>query len=314
MPFVGLIAAVALSSSAMPQFTPHPCAAELAAAGARCGTVTVPENRAHPERRSIGLNLIVLPATAERRLPPVFDIEGGPGLADTKNVGFYVTDGSAYREHRDVVLLDQRGTGKSHPLSCPELSNPGYQPLYPAAAVTRCRRSLEADADLTQYGTAAAVEDLDAVRAALGYDQLDLYGQSYGTTLILRYLATYPKRVHAAMMMSVAPPSKMPPRYHAATADQALRLLSAECAADPACKAAFDPAADLRRALAKLPSIAGAPPREIFLEKLRSLMYLPMTAFQLPQLIHRAADGDLAPFFALTKGERPATSTAPICR
>lgn len=297
----GLIAAAL--ASAVPQFAAHPCNAELAAAGARCGTVAVPENRNRPKARSIDLSVIVIPATSNRRLPPLFDIEGGPGLADSNSAGFYLTDGKAYHEHRDVVLLDQRGTGKSHPLDCPELGAPeaAYQPLYPAKAVARCRRALETHSDLTQYGTAAAVADLDAVRTALGYDMIDLFAVSYGTTFALRYIATHPARVRSAVLLSVAPPSSMPPRHHAEAAELALTKLFAQCVGDPACGAAFRPDDDLRQALAKLRLVDGAPDPEIFLEKLRTLMYQPSTARQIPYLIHHAAEGDLAPFYAATK-------------
>jgi pimeloyl-ACP methyl ester carboxylesterase len=297
----GLIAAAL--ASAVPQFAAHPCAAELATAGARCGTVAVPENRSRPRARSIDLSVIVIPASSDRRLPPLFDIEGGPGLADSNSAGFYLTDGRAYHEHRDVVLVDQRGTGGSHPLDCPELSAPEatYKPLYPVDAVARCRRALQPHADLTQYGTVAAVEDLDAVRAALGYKTLDLFAVSYGTTFALRYIATHPARVRSAVLLSVAPPSSMPPRHHAEAAEQALTKLFAQCVNDAACGAAFKPDKDLHTALARLSSIDGAPSSEVFLEKLRTLMYQPTTARSIPYLIHSAAEGDLAPFFAATK-------------
>jgi pimeloyl-ACP methyl ester carboxylesterase len=181
------------------------------------------------------------------------------------------------------------------------LSSPGYRPLYPRDSVARCRRSLERDADLAQYGTDAAVADLDAVRAALGYDRIDLFGISYGTLVELRYLAAHPDRVRAAVLVSVAPPSSMPPRYHAEAAERGLRALFDRCAADPACGAAFRPEADIRRALARLPTVKGAPSREIFMEKLRTLMYQPTTAFQIPYIVHRAAAGNLAPFIKLTR-------------
>ena len=286
--------------SALPQFKAHPCGTDLPADGVRCGTVAVPENRNQPRSRKIDLNVIVIPATSGRTRSPLFDIDGGPGLADTKNAGFYLTDGKAYHEHRDIVLVDQRGTGRSHPLDCPELSSPGYKPLYPPDAVARCRRLLERTSDLTQYGTDAAVADLDSVRAALGYETIDLYGMSYGTLVGLRYLAAHPERVHAAVLVSVAPPMTMPPRYHAGAAERGLRALFDKCTADAACGAAFSPDRDLSRAVAKLPSIKGAPARETFFEKLRTLMYQPATAFQIPYIVHRAAAGNLKPFLKLT--------------
>jgi pimeloyl-ACP methyl ester carboxylesterase len=264
----------------------------------------VPEDRAAPNGRHVRLNVVVLQATAPGpHLPPLFDIDGGPGLPDTKNVYFYLEDGAGYRARRDVVLTDQRGTGGSHPLACPELGAPetAYLPLYPADAVERCRKALEADADLTHYLTEDAVADIDAVRAALGYRQIDLVGLSYGTTVALRFLARHPDRVRAAVLMGVAPPKLMPPARHAPAADRALSLLFAECAADAECGGTFRPEEDLTRALGRLPTEAGAPAPEVFLEKLRSLLYQPSTARQIPWIIDRAAEGDLAPFLALTR-------------
>jgi len=305
MPFAGLIAAAILSAA--PPFTAHPCSTELATAGARCGTVRVPENRSRPRSRNIDLSVIIIPASAERRLPPLFDLEGGPGLADTRNAGFYLTDGAPYHAHRDVVLFDQRGTGASNGLKCPELdaADAAYQPIYPVAAVRRCRAELEKHADLRHYGTSDAVADLDAVRAALGYDRIDLVAQSYGTTLSLRYMAAYPKTVRAAVLVSVAPPSAMVPRYHAEGAERALTALLHQCRSDPACGKAGDPASKLEPALLSLAKIKDAPPRDVFTEKLRSLMYAPGPARRLPFIVRAAAQGNLKPFFEATKPGGP---------
>jgi|tagenome__1003787_1003787.scaffolds.fasta_scaffold20989369_4 pimeloyl-ACP methyl ester carboxylesterase len=302
MPVLALLLAAGLASST-PQFVHTPCAIAELTGHARCGFVSVPENRAKPRGRPIKLNVIILPATAKETLPPLFDIDGGPGLADTKNAGFYLTAGGAYRAHRPIVMIDQRGTGASNPLNCPELSGPAadYQPMYPPAAVARCRRVLERKADLTQYGTEAAVADLDAVRQALGYDRIDLAALSYGTTVALRYMGAHPERVRVAVLMSVAPPSAMPPREHAVAAERALKLLFARCAADSSCRSHFSPDADLAKALAGLPSLRGAPTPAVFAEKIRSLMYAPSTARMIPHILHQAAVGDLAPFSAATK-------------
>src|SRR5687768_8291206 len=105
-----------------PAFVDEPCVDTRLTAIAQCGTVEVLENRAEPDGRRISLNVIVLRATSPGpHLPPLFDIDGGPGLAVTKNASFYLADGAAYRARRDVVMIDQRGTGGSNPLSCPEL-------------------------------------------------------------------------------------------------------------------------------------------------------------------------------------------------
>jgi pimeloyl-ACP methyl ester carboxylesterase len=304
-----LALAVALVTAAPgPIFHEGTCADERIVNIARCGTIVVPEDRQRPDQRTIALNVIVLRATATKpNAPPLFDIDGGPGLPVTKNAEFYASFGGAYRAGRDIVLIDQRGTGSSNPLLCPELATPeaAYAPLYPAAAVRRCRKALEAKADLTKYGTGEAVADMDAVRAALGYDRIDLFGLSYGTTVALRYLATHPQRVRAAVLMGVSPASSTPPKNHAPAGDRAIRLLSAQCRADSACSATFDPLADIGRVRARLPKIQGAPPEEIFFEKLRSLMYQPAGARRVPLIMNRAAAGDLAPFYQATKPQGP---------
>jgi pimeloyl-ACP methyl ester carboxylesterase len=303
---MGLLVAAAalLAATTAPVFSEKPCTDSRLAKLARCGTVSVPEDRQRPDRRKIALNVIVMVATpADVTLPPLFEIDGGPGLPVTKNVAFYATDGAAYRAGRDIVLVDQRGTGGSNPLHCPGLNKPGsaYQPLYPVVEVRACRRTLEKAANLTKYGTAEAVADLDAVRAALGYRQIDLFGVSYGSTVALRYVATHPGRVRAAVLIGVSPANATPPKGHAPAGKQALQKLIGLCRSDAACAAAFDPAADMERVRTRLRSIPDAPSEEVFFEKLRSLMYQPAGARRLPFILSRAAAGDLAPFFAATK-------------
>jgi len=237
----------------------------------------------------------------------LFDVDGGPSLADTKNAGFYLSAGAPYHEHRDIVLIDQRGTGGSNALKCPELdaAEAAYKPMYPLDAVRRCRTELEKRADLRFYGTTEGVADMDAVRQALGYQKVDLFALSYGTLFALRFLATYPKSVRAAVLLSVAPPIAMPPRYHAEAAERGLTRLFAQCRADPACRRAYDPDRDLEAAFAKLRAIPRAPPREVFMEKLRSLLYIPRTGRTVPFVVHAAAQGDLKPFLDATKPQGP---------
>ena len=300
---ISLIAAASLATAA-PTFSEKPCADARLAKVARCGTVEVPEDRTSSGSRVVPLNVIVLRAAAPKPdMPPLFDIDGGPGLPATKNAEFYLSFGAAYRARRDIVLVDQRGTGASKPLNCPELdaSETSYIEMFPADAVARCREALSRTADITRYGTSEAVADLDAVRAALGHPRIDIFGLSYGTTVALHYLSTYPERVRAAVLMGVAPPDAMPPRYHAVAGQRALDLLFEDCAADPSCHAAFpDPVEDFDRALVRLGQ-GSELSAEIFAEKLRTLMYSPKTARGIPFILSRAAEGDLAPFHEATR-------------
>lgn len=288
-----------------PAFVAHPCREERLREIARCGSVTVPENRAASGGRTIALNVVILPATGPNRdLPPQYDLEGGPGLAVTASTAFYLTDGAGYRERRDIVLVDQRGTGASNRLTCTALDalEATSEEMFPPAAVAQCRTELVGHADPRFYGTREAVEDLDAVRAALGHQRIDLVALSYGTTVALRYIAAHPERVRAAILMGAAPPVAMPPRHHGPSAERALGLLFAACAADETCRSAIpDPAGDLDTALRRLGRTRATLSADVFMEKIRTLLYRPSTARRVPWIIHRAAAGDLAPYDAATR-------------
>lgn len=304
---IALLAFVSALAGGAPQFVEKPCAAGTPA-GIRCGSVLVPEDRTAPGGRTIPLNVVIVPALrAKADLPPLFDIEGGPGLPATKNAGFYLTAGSAYRARRPVVLVDQRGTGSSNPLLCPELSRreDAYRPMLPIDAVRECRARLEPRADLRRYGTLEATADLDAVRQALGYERIDIFALSYGTTVALRYMAHHPGRVRAAVLFGVAPPEARPPRYHAQAGQRALDHLFADCARDAGCAAAFpSPRSDFARARERLAGSAEPTP-EVFAEKIRSLAYTAAGARKIPFIVSRAAAGDLEPFYEATRpGER----------
>jgi pimeloyl-ACP methyl ester carboxylesterase len=162
---------------------------------AKCGTLEVAEDRANPDGRKIDLYVAVMPAT-EPGTPsePVFFIAGGPGgstvadWAEAPNVFIGLT------AHHDIVLVDQRGTGRSHPLVFPP-QTPGEAPTDYA------KRALGSiDGDPRYYTTAAAMDDLDAVRQALGYDKIDLYGGSYGATAVQYYMRQHGDRVRAAVL------------------------------------------------------------------------------------------------------------------
>ena len=282
--------------AATPTFEGRECAPEAAAAGARCGVVYVPENHARPRGRKIGLKVLVLPATGNTdRSRAQYDLEGGPGFAATDFLGFYAGDGAVYRQSRDIVLADMRGTGGSNPLRCAGIEE--YEkrqplaPMYPPELVAECARQSSVASDPTQYSTAAAARDIDLVRRALGYRQLDLNAISYGTTLALRYMADFPKQVHAAALMGTVPAEVTPPRFHASAAESALARLAAESAGVDA---------NLRTAVARSGGAGLAP--EPVMEKLRTWLYAPMTRTRVPARLQRAAQGDFSDFTASSTG------------
>lgn len=293
------------------------CAVAGVAGAARCGTLDVPENWDQPSARRIMLNVMVIPALEPDGSAPLFDLAGGPGVAATTGAEFYLEDGRAMRQHRDVVLVEQRGTGESAPLRCPALES--VSPLarmYPPDDVTRCRQELEARHDLTQFTTDAAVRDLEAVRIALGAGRIDLFGLSYGTKLAQAYIRAYPGRVRAAAFLGTVPMDLRTPLEHAASAERALLAIFADCAADAACAAAYPQLPDEWNAvLARFD--AGPVPLPVdgaevlvargpFAESLRASMTTDAGQRRIPGIIHAAARGDFRPYLeAVAPGGGP---------
>ena len=293
----------------------------------RCGSLTVFENRRSGSGRTIDLNVVVLPALdPSSPEAPLFELAGGPGIAATGAAELYVTEMREYRRHRDVVLVDQRGTGGSNPLHCPHETTPQsfLDEMFPVRYVEKCREELESRADLTQYTTPVAADDLDDVRAWLGYEQIDLLGVSYGTRAALVYLRRYPERVRSAVLMGVSPTDHKGPLHHARDGQRAMDLLLADCSADQDCKRAFP---EVGRQLVEVLEALGRQParvpyvlpetgakvaveirREVFAEKLRSRLYDPHNARRLPAVIHHAALGNFDPFLELVL---PQTRTDP---
>ena len=171
----------------------------LGAVAARCGSLPVPENREVGSGRMIQLRVAVLPAQGQPRIPdPVFWLAGGPGDAATDPAGAAVQLLQLVNQQRDVVLVDQRGTGGSRDLRCPQ----GSVADRWAEQLRTCLAGL--DGDPGAYTTAWAMDDLDQVRAALGYERVNLYGMSYGVTAAQVYLQRHPTRVRSAILESGA--------------------------------------------------------------------------------------------------------------
>lgn len=286
-----------------------------------CGTWTVPENRERPDVRTIGLHVVVLSAGSEKRAPDaVFILQGGPGQAASSLTDFYARIFAGLRDERDIVLVDQRGTGSSHPLDCRlggSRADPGEYlgDLFPSERVRACRSELERDADLTQYTTPIAMEDLEEIRAALGYERVDLYGTSYGVRAALVYARAHPERVRAMVLKGVAPMSAVIPRDFAADSQRALDLLFDDCAADEACARAYpELRADFAKVLGELRKgpvdvdveVRGAEasrsyPLEVgpFGAFVRTVLQSTSTAKDLPLIIHDASGGNWLPYTRL---------------
>jgi pimeloyl-ACP methyl ester carboxylesterase len=221
---------------------------------ARCGTFEVFENRATRQGRKIALRIAVLPATgpasSAAARSPLFILVGGPGQSAVAAAKAFSDIFAGVLADHDVVLVDQRGTGGSHPLDCPlpgsDDDPQGYMgDMLPVPALRDCLRRLDADPAL--YTTAIAMDDLDDVRAALGYGRIDLYGSSYGSRAALVYMRSHPEHVGSVILRGVVPTNMKLPLYFARDSQRALDLLFDECAADAACGKAFP---DLRGKLA----------------------------------------------------------------
>lgn len=210
---------------------------------AYCGTLQVPEDRSNPSGRQIGLRVAVVPAVAADAKPdPFFALAGGPGDASTSFFAWLPGLYTDVHATHDIVLVDQRGTGASNPLTLPAMAD--TTGLSAAEADARlsawAKESLAGlDADPRMYTSSVAADDLDAVRAALGYDKIDLYGASYGGELAQYYLRQHADHVRVAIMDGTTPLDVHVLELLAATSQHALDLLIARCAADPACHAAF---------------------------------------------------------------------------
>jgi pimeloyl-ACP methyl ester carboxylesterase len=281
-----------------------------------CGKLTVFENRQSRTGRTIDLNAVVLPSLdPNNKEEPLFDLAGGPGAASTEGAFFYAGEGKEYRRHRDVVLVDQRGTGESNglkPAARRKTPQDFLTEMYPVDYVKRLRQTLESRADLTQYTTSIAMDDLDDVRSWLGYERINLFGVSYGTRAALVYLRQHPDRVGTVTLMGVAPTYLKMPLYHAQAAARAMELLLKECEADAQCHEAFPQIRqDWQNVLAQLgrepTRVQYSPPdksapvtveiqRDVFAEKVRTMMYGADKARRIPLMVHRAATGDFAPF------------------
>ena len=306
----------AASSAPKPSLVLKPCQLPQLKGDAKCGTLEVFENRATRKGRKININVIVLPATGRQREPdPLFYFAGGPGAAATEDAPGIAKVFAKTREHRDLVFVDQRGTGKSNPLNC-ELFHPADPQSYlgsffPVEEVRKCREQLEPKADLTLYTTNIAMDDIDDVRAALGYQQINLFGGSYGTRAALVYLRRHPKHVRAVVLHGVAPTNQFMPLHFPQDTERALQGVLAECEADEACHKAFpkvkDDAAYALGILMQSPAqselqLEGTT-NKVFLrlnahlaaEAVRYMLYSPGPASRIPLFLHLARHGNYDP-------------------
>jgi pimeloyl-ACP methyl ester carboxylesterase len=279
---------------------------------ARCGEIEVPENPDQPSGRRLKIAIAVVPATSGRALSdPIVLLMGGPGEDAISAAAYFARQFVALRARRDLLLVDQRGTGKSSALRCslydPLKPAPNLLDLLPEEAVDSCARELSQSADLTQYTYDHFARDLEEVRRALGYAKLNLFAGSYGTRAAQVFVRAYPESVRTAYFWSPVPIDVVTPLTMAKTSESALESSFDACAIDAACHSAFpDIRGEFNRILAQLESgsvrvSAGATTKNALLgrgrvvEWLRAQLYRPQTSASVPWLVHRAYSGDWSP-------------------
>ncbi len=200
--------------------------------GYRCGTIEVPFERADPSYGTTEIGFAVMP---RRDLDSpskgaIFLVEGGPGYSSTGTGGTYYRLMRPLLEHHDMVLVDQRGQGLSKQYDCPDLQA-GEGPEF--VTVAECARRL--GKRFVSYRTAAAADDIDAVRQALGYERIALYGDSYGTFLAQSYAYRHGDRLEALVLDSAYPAFGEDPWYPSLPRT-GIRSLGLACDRAPGCR------------------------------------------------------------------------------
>ena len=289
-----------------------PCRLQGVEHEAWCGLVSRPFDPARPQGLQIDVHFAVLPALARnRKLDAVFYFAGGPGQSAIDLAGPVGRMLSRLSYRRDIVLIDQRGTGKSAPLRCPEAA--ATRPLAESAntegQITRlreCRAGLQKlpYGDLRHFSTTLAAKDAEAVRSVLELEQVNLIGSSYGTRVALEYMRLFPHAVRRSVLDGVAPPDMVLPASFSTDNQAALDGLVSYCEADERCRKLYPGLrADWQALLAGLPRMVSIThpvtgvverlnlTRDSLLALTRQPLYVPALAAALPLAVTEAARG-----------------------
>lgn len=285
---------------------------------ARCGTMLRPADPADPDSPEIGIRVAVVPAlNLTPETDPVVPIAGGPGQG---SVEFYLLVRNAFehlRRDRDILLIDQRGTGESARMDCPLdddqlLFESEVSPDDTMTYIAQCLSELPHDP--RYFTTSVAVTDIEAIREALGYTALNLYGVSYGTRVAQHFARQYPESTRTVVIDGVVPPQISLGPEIATESQKAVDNILARCAADAACNERFPHiASTFDRVVAELREApvevtvphpnTGRPERLSFgpgkfAGAVRLLVYSPNTIALLPLFIHEAGQGNYGPLAA----------------
>jgi pimeloyl-ACP methyl ester carboxylesterase len=295
---------------------------------AQCGRFEVPENHAAPAGRKISLAIAWLPAKRESAPDPMVMIAGGPGQSARESFPTIAGAFADVRKTRDVLLIDQRGTGDSRRLTCKdsrgknamvetaEMAQPGDDLAKARDFAARCAAELSKTADLRFYTTTDAIQDLEAVRAAIGAPQLNLMGISYGTRVAQQYAKRYPSRTRTITIDGIAPNAMVLGNDFAMNLEDSLDRQFARCTRDSACAGKLGNPRERLNAL--MTTLRTAPPNVTFRDAItgesrtetltpdhvaglaRMFAYAPQVAGLLPLEINEAAQGRYEPLMALS--------------
>ncbi len=221
------------------------CTVESVAAS--CGSLSILENPAVLNGRHIRVRVVVVPAFGSHRASdPLFYFAGGPGGAASESVQWAAKAFRGFNELHDLVFVDQRGTGGSNAMNCPQLMNvggsePGIVPSADAeaSAARACLAATARSGDPRMYTTPLFADDVDQVRAALGYGSIDIYGGSYGVSSALTYMQRHGGHVRAAVLDSGSLLDVPLWQLSAASEAAALQSVLSRCAADATCHSAY---------------------------------------------------------------------------
>ena len=284
---------------------------------AQCGQIEVWEDREAKSGRRIPIQVAVVPARSRaREADPLFIFAGGPGQGAISLIGQVMPLFARINTSRDLVFIDQRGTGESHPLKCDDEGGLSVESMLedriPEELVVECLKKL--DADPRQYVTTIAMQDIDDVRQALGYDRINLWGGSYGTRAALEYLRLFPAHVRSAVLDGVAPSTMQLPLSFTFDGDSAFESLLVACEAEKGCREAYpklrEDIAYLRVSLRARPvkAVVADPLTGVedaipvtepgFLASLFRPLYVAELASLLPLGITSAREGNFNPLFA----------------
>lgn len=283
---------------------------------ARCGELERPLDPDSPGGETITLFVAVVPAlNLDPFTDPVVPLAGGPGQGA---VDFYTSYSLAFaplNRDRDILLVDQRGTGESTPLRCEmdeELIEGSMSDEEAILLTEECIEALPHDPRF--FTTSVAVRDLEAVRQALGYPSLNVYGVSYGSRVAQHYARRYPDTTRTIVLDGVVPPGLPLGPDIAIEAQKAVDNIFARCAEEPACSAAFpdvdgtfarvrDELTDEAVEVRLVDPVSGVPDTirfgsDEFGVAIRLLAYNPHSIALIPLFVHEAGQGNFQPLAA----------------